>query len=84
VCFTDESIDQPVLVARAVNQSGEARIFPVRLGGRIILRACVTNYGTSPEDIDLLIKLLDRARADVRSGHFSNRQALSGPRPTET
>jgi aromatic-L-amino-acid/L-tryptophan decarboxylase len=84
VCFTDESIDQPALVARALNQSGEARIFPVRFGGRIILRACVTNYGTSPEDIDLLIKLLDHARADVRSGHFSNRQPLSGPRPTET
>jgi aromatic-L-amino-acid/L-tryptophan decarboxylase len=84
VCFTDESIDRPALVARAVNQSGEARIFPVRLGGRIVLRACVTNYGTSAEDIDLLIKLLDRARADVRSGHFSKPSSTSRPRPATT
>ncbi|HTT52206.1 MAG TPA: pyridoxal-dependent decarboxylase [Streptosporangiaceae bacterium] len=81
VCFTDESIERPALVARAVNQSGEARIFPVRLGGRIVLRACVTNYGTSAEDIDLLIKLLNRARADVRSGHLSQPSRTSRPRP---
>lgn len=72
VCFTDESVDRPALVARAVDQTGEARIYPVRLGGQIVLRACVTNYATSSDDIDLLIKLLDRARADVRSGHFVN------------
>jgi glutamate/tyrosine decarboxylase-like PLP-dependent enzyme len=70
VCFADESIDRPALVARAVNQTGEARIFPVRLGRRIVLRVCVTNYATSAEDIDLLIKLLDRARAEVRSRTF--------------
>jgi glutamate/tyrosine decarboxylase-like PLP-dependent enzyme len=72
VCFADESIDRPALVARAVNQSGEARLFPIRLDGRIVLRACVTNYATSAEDIDLLVKLLGRARAEVQSGHFSN------------
>jgi glutamate/tyrosine decarboxylase-like PLP-dependent enzyme len=84
VCFTDESIERPALVAQAVNQSGEARIFPVRLGGRIVLRACVTNYGTSAEDIDLLIKLLDRARADVRSGVSTRSSITSRPRPAAT
>ena len=84
VCFTDESIDRPALVARAVNETGEARIFPARLGGQIVLRACVTNYGTSAEDIDLLIKLLDGARADVRSGHFSKPSSTSRPRPAAT
>jgi hypothetical protein len=33
---------------------------------------CVTNYATSAEDVDLLIKLLDRARAEVRSRKFVN------------
>jgi aromatic-L-amino-acid/L-tryptophan decarboxylase len=78
VCFADESVHRPALVARAVNETGEARIFPVRLGGRIVLRACVTNYATSADDIDLLVKLLARARAGVRSGHLSIPPALSG------
>ncbi len=85
VCFTDESITRPAQVARAVNQSGEARIFPVRLGTRIVLRACVTNYATSAEDIDLLIKLLDRARADVRSGFSGSRPgAVRSPAGRDT
>jgi glutamate/tyrosine decarboxylase-like PLP-dependent enzyme len=67
VCFADGSDDRPDLVAEAVNRSGEARIFTVRLGDRIVLRACVTNYGTSAEDIELLIKLLGHARSEVRS-----------------
>jgi glutamate/tyrosine decarboxylase-like PLP-dependent enzyme len=75
VCFADDSDDSddgPDLVAEAVNQSGEARIFTVRLGERLVLRACVTNYATCAEDIDLLIKLLDRAREDVRSRRFDD------------
>ena len=80
VCFADDSIDRPALVARAVNQSGEARIFAIRLGGRIVLRACVTNYATSAEDIDQLIKLLGRARSEVRSGHFGNPSGTVRPK----
>jgi aromatic-L-amino-acid/L-tryptophan decarboxylase len=72
VCFTDKSVDRPALVARAVSESGEARIFPVRLGGRIVLRACVTNYATRAQDIDLLAGLLGRARAEVRSRRLRN------------
>jgi glutamate/tyrosine decarboxylase-like PLP-dependent enzyme len=72
VCFADDADDQPELLAEAVNQSGQARIFTVRLAERVVLRACVTNYATSGEDVDLLIKLLGRARADVRSGRFDN------------
>lgn len=56
------------LIAAAVNSSGEARVFAVNLGDRVALRAGVTNYATTDEDIDLLIKLLARARTDVRSG----------------
>lgn len=78
VCFTDESIDQPARVARAVSKSGEARIFPVRLGGRIVLRACVTNYATRAEDIDLLVGLLGRARAEVRSRRLRDGSSAVG------
>lgn len=59
---------QAELVAAAVNSSGEARVFAVNLGDRVALRAGVTNYATAGEDVDLLIKLLGRARTDVRSG----------------
>lgn len=78
VCFADDSIDRPALVARTVNESGEARIFPVRLSGRIVLRACVTNYATGADDIDLLVKLLNCARAEVRSGHPRNPSGITG------
>ena len=61
VCFVGD--DDPARVAEAVNRSGQARIFPVLLGDQLVLRACVTNYGTSEEDIDQLIKLLAQARA---------------------
>jgi aromatic-L-amino-acid/L-tryptophan decarboxylase len=73
VCFGDDSGEQPDLVAAAVNQSGEARIFTVRLGERVVLRACLTNYATSARDVDLLIKLLSTARADVRARRYDNR-----------
>ncbi len=66
VCFASEGDDSD-LVAAAVNSSGEARIFPVLLGERVVLRACITNYATREEDIDLLMTLLGRARADIRS-----------------
>lgn len=65
VCFAGD--DDPERVAGAVNSSGQARIFPVLLGDQLVLRACVTNYGTREEDIDHLIKLLAQARADVHS-----------------
>lgn len=61
VCFAGD--DDPERVAEAVNRSGQARIFTVLLGDRLVLRACVTNYGTCEEDIDQLIKLLAQARA---------------------
>ncbi len=71
VCFAAGSDGRPDLIAEAVNRSGEARILTVRLGDRIVLRACVTNYGTSADDIELLVKLLGQARSEVRSERFN-------------
>ncbi len=42
------------------------------IGKRVVLRACVTNYATSEQDIDQLVKLLDRARIDVQSGKLDH------------
>ncbi|HEY2575430.1 MAG TPA: pyridoxal-dependent decarboxylase [Streptosporangiaceae bacterium] len=73
VCFVDadgQSEGLTASIADAVNKSGEARIFVVQAGDQVVLRACVTNYGTTADDIDLLIKLLGRVRTDARSGVF--------------
>jgi aromatic-L-amino-acid/L-tryptophan decarboxylase len=62
VCFADPSGTPAEVVADAVNETGQARIFPVQLGDRVVLRACVTNYATTSSDIDLLVQMLGRAR----------------------
>ncbi|MGH3157074.1 MAG: pyridoxal phosphate-dependent decarboxylase family protein [Streptosporangiaceae bacterium] len=79
VCFTDADADADVgvgvgadprylgLIARAVNASGEAKIFAARIGGRPVLRACVSSYATTAADIVALVKALGRARQDVRA-----------------
>jgi glutamate/tyrosine decarboxylase-like PLP-dependent enzyme len=73
VCFdADESAaDHPRFLeftAKAVNASGEARIFLVNLAGRPALRACVTNPATGAADVSALVARLGEARADVLSG----------------
>lgn len=51
-------------LAVSVVESGEAWLSTTRVGaGRLVLRACITNYGTQPEDIEALIASLGRARA---------------------
>ena len=46
-----------------VTGSGRAWVSTVRVRGQLALRACITSYETSPENIDELLALLDRARA---------------------
>lgn len=73
VCFVDEQaadgdtekfLDR---VADAVNNTGQAKVFRVTIGGRPALRACITNYDTSKEDIGILVDLLASARTQVRA-----------------
>lgn len=74
VCFTEDSYKKGTypkfldLVANTVNLSGEARIFVVRIEGRYVLRACITNYATTTADVDVLVRLLAKARTDVIAG----------------
>jgi glutamate/tyrosine decarboxylase-like PLP-dependent enzyme len=49
-------------VAADVVASGEAWISTARLGDGPALRACITHYQTGPEDLEVLIRALGRAR----------------------
>ena len=64
VCFTHSGLnDERILrlCARVVS-SGEAWISTTLLAGKeTVLRACVTNYRTSPQDIEDLVSSLGRA-----------------------
>ena len=43
-------------------QSGAAWISPAVIGGRTVIRACVTHYGTQPADVEALVQALGAAR----------------------
>lgn len=66
VCFTDPGGADPHQIAMRVVGSGEAWISTTVLAeSKTVLRACVTNYRTTPEDISALIQSLGRARASA-------------------
>jgi glutamate/tyrosine decarboxylase-like PLP-dependent enzyme len=66
VCFTDPGGADPHRIAMRVTGSGEAWISTTVLAGsKTVLRACITNYRTTPEDISALIQTLERARVSV-------------------
>ncbi|WP_204009198.1 pyridoxal phosphate-dependent decarboxylase family protein [Virgisporangium aurantiacum] len=71
VCFVDGP-DEPEerhrflrTVARGVSRSGQAKIFVATLAGRPVLRAAITNYATTAEDVDLLVELLGDVRGQA-------------------
>lgn len=71
VCFVDPELDgrRLAMIAAWIQKKGRAWISSTRLDGRVTaLRACITNAGTGPEDVDALIAELDRARAALGGG----------------
>lgn len=65
VCFVpargnDDAADR---IAAGVIASGHAWISTVRVRGHTALRACITNYETTRDDVDALVTLLDEIRA---------------------
>jgi aromatic-L-amino-acid/L-tryptophan decarboxylase len=67
VCFTprqDHSIERLESIARHVEASGVAWISVAQLAGRSALRACITSYRSTEEDLDALCTQLAAARAD--------------------
>jgi glutamate/tyrosine decarboxylase-like PLP-dependent enzyme len=66
VCFVDPTSADPEVIVQAVNTSGRARIFTTTIPpGRQVIRACITNHRTQPEDLDALIESLEVARSSV-------------------
>lgn len=71
VCFTPEApgprTDRVVRAIEAyVAASGMAWLSSVALSGRLVLRACITSYETTVDDVEELLDLLDDARACER------------------
>jgi glutamate/tyrosine decarboxylase-like PLP-dependent enzyme len=65
-CFTHAAIESgrttAAKVAQDVIRRGTAWISPVRLAGRIpAVRACITSYRTTEDDLDALVKALSHA-----------------------
>lgn len=72
VCFVDgtrpdgRSADYIDAVARRVVSSGRAWISATRIAGLFpVLRACVTNYLTGPDDVRALVSALREARSQI-------------------
>ena len=73
VCFVDQqkpvgkSIEFLEHIAQGVVSSGKAWISTTRLKQNIpVLRACITNYRTGPEEIYALVRVLNETRQDYR------------------
>lgn len=66
VCFVPEDDDEANIrrIERSVCETGLAWISTVALHGRLALRACITSFETTAADINCLVGLLDRIRAD--------------------
>ena len=64
VCFSGpDGLDLQAVVGELI-ASGEAWVSSTALGGsRRVIRACITNYRTAPEDVLALVASLARARA---------------------
>jgi glutamate/tyrosine decarboxylase-like PLP-dependent enzyme len=70
VCFVpnltqDRADDAVGHILTTVLASGEAWLSTVACHGRLALRACITSYETTDEDVDRLVELLDSARAEA-------------------
>jgi aromatic-L-amino-acid/L-tryptophan decarboxylase len=66
ICFTpgdDESSERLESISRHVESSGVAWISVARLAGRSALRACITSYRTTEDDVEALCAELAAARA---------------------
>jgi glutamate/tyrosine decarboxylase-like PLP-dependent enzyme len=75
VCFVDshsevgDSHSYSADIVRKVVESGQAWISTTRLAGsQAAIRACITNYRTTSEDIGKLIEALEKARMQLRKG----------------
>lgn len=70
VCFTDSNIPLKIqsnfasFICQEILRSRQAWISVYEINKAPVLRACITNYDTTEEDIMVLIQLLNEARAN--------------------
>lgn len=74
VCFVDGTTPDGAsalhlrAIAHRLNDSGQAWISTVRLGGTVdALRACITNHRTGADDVRALVAALDTVRSELVS-----------------
>lgn len=62
VCFTGNRGDDPAAIAAKVQNSGAAWLSAARYVGRPVLRACITSFATTDQDVARLLQALEKAR----------------------
>ncbi len=68
VCFTDPGCEDAAHLERIVGEvlrSGEAWISTATIGGKPVIRACITNYATGKREVQALVASLEKARINV-------------------
>lgn len=71
VCFVDPNLDgrRLAMIAARIQDQGRAWLSSTRIDGKTtVLRACITNAGSTAEDLEVLIAELDRARSALGGG----------------
>jgi glutamate/tyrosine decarboxylase-like PLP-dependent enzyme len=72
ICFVDQDNETEgylTAITREVVTSGQAWLSTTRLDDHtFVLRACITNYRTGPDDVRALVQALNAARQRVRTG----------------
>ncbi|HYL38879.1 MAG TPA: pyridoxal-dependent decarboxylase [Bryobacteraceae bacterium] len=77
VCFSDPGGADPHAIVMRIVSSGEAWISTTQVKGRTVLRACITNYRTGPEDIQALLESLNQARESERASREMQQKAVT-------
>lgn len=69
ICFAPVDSDDEAVrdIEAAVISSGQAWLSSVRLGDRLVLRACITGFETDEADIAALVSLLAEVRTQISS-----------------
>lgn len=83
VCFVDSHMDPSTAhfhhaaIADAVVASGKAWISSATFAGRQVLRACVSNHGTTDTDVRELVELLCALRQQTNEDHVKGLAAVA-------
>ncbi|MCW5979898.1 MAG: aminotransferase class V-fold PLP-dependent enzyme [Bryobacteraceae bacterium] len=75
VCFSHPGGPEPEAIARDIVRSGEAWISTTRMGGKVVLRACITNFRTGDNDVRALVESLNASRLRQGAAHGAAAQA---------